>query len=338
MVALPLRRLIDAQVLPASEQAAMLFAQDQSEAAQLLLEDELAERKTLDARLWALLFALLRIQGDWRRFDTLAEQYVLTTGMPKPVWLDRALLERLPEALQVRGAAYVELYDVEPALAERIERIAAQHSSLHLDLSRLERLDAAEAIRLTAILEELAQGVVAVIVSGTEQVANRILAILEMRPGNQLLWRLLFSIYRVQDMADEFDQACLEYTLATGFSAPGWEPPLAPILPLLTVEEKRRAPRYQPSEVIRLRGLIDDSSDAQLERLRDGAHERQYINVDLSRLARIAPAAAAALVGLANELAGWGRVVRLLRPNALIETLLETLALDARVQLIRAQS
>jgi len=338
MVALPLRRLIDAQVLPASEQAAMLFAQSQSEAAQLLLEDELAERKTLDTRLWALLFALLRIQGDWRRFDTLAEQYVLTTGMPKPAWLDQALLDRLPEPLQVRGAAYVELYDVEPALAERIERIAAQHSGLHLDLSRLERLDAAEAIRLTAILEALAQGVSAVVLSGTEQVANRIRSILEMRPGNQLLWRLLFSIYRLQDMADDFGQTCLEYTLATGFAAPVWEPPQAPLLSLLTVEEKRRAPRYQPSEVIRLRGLIDDSSDAQLERLRDGAQERQYINVDLSRLARIAPAAAAALVGLANELAGWGRVVRLLRPNALIETLLEALALDARVQLIRAQS
>jgi len=338
MAALPLRRLIDAQVLPASEQAAMLFAQGQSEAAQVLLEDELARRKALDARLWDLLFALLRVQGDWRRFDALAGQYASLTRLPMPVWLDHPLLARLPEPMQVGGPAYVELYEVAPALAERVARIAGQHNGLHLDLSRLERLDAADVIRLTDVLERLAQGVAAVIVSGTDPFAMRIRSLLESRPANLLLWRLLLALYRLQDLDDDFDQACLEYSLATGFAAPAWERPLSPVLPTLGVEEKRRAPRYQAAESIRLRGRIDESTDLQLELLREGAQDRQYVNVDLSRLGRIAPSPAATLVGVANELAGWGRVVRLLRPHALIETLLQALSLDPRVQLVRAQS
>ena len=75
-----------------------------------------------------------------------------------------------------------------------------------------------------------------------------------------------------------------------------------------------------------------------LELLRDDGQERQYVNVDLSQLRWIAPSPAAALVGVANDLAAWGKVVRLLRPHALIETLLRALCLDARVELVRAQS
>ncbi len=338
MVTLPLHRLIDAQVLPASEQAAMLFALGQSGASQFLLEEELGRRKTLDARLWALLFALLRVQGDWRRFDALADRYAAGTGRAMPAWLDQDLLTRLPDSLQIGGDGYFELYDVEPRLAQRIADIGTQRTGVHLDLSRLERLDGAEAIRLTDILESLAQGAVPVVVSGTDQIATRIRALLEARPTNQLLWRLLFALYRLQDLAEEFDHTGLEYSLATGFSAPTWEPPLLPVMPPRNLEEKRRAPRYQAPEAIRLRGRIEESNDLQLELLRDGAQERQYVNVDLSRLGRIAPSPAATLVGVVNELAGWGKVVRLLRPHALVETLLKALSLDARVQLIRAQS
>ena len=80
MITLSLHRLIAAQDLPASEQAAMLFAQGQSEAARLLLEGELSLRDSLDERLWALLFALLRTQGDWRRFDALADRPMRETA------------------------------------------------------------------------------------------------------------------------------------------------------------------------------------------------------------------------------------------------------------------
>ncbi len=338
MVALSLHRLIDAQVLPASEQAAMLFAQGQSEAAQSLLEEELSRRSSLDERLWDLLFALLRAQGDWRRFDALAGQFAATTRRPAPSWLDQRLLTSLPDAMRPGGGACIEVIDVPAQLLEDVARVARQFPGVHLDLSRLERLDAADAIRLTEMLETLARGVVPVAVSGTDLLAGRIRQSLAARSANLLLWRLLFALYCLQDMADEFDQACLEYSLATGFSPPSWAPPLASTRPLLEVEEKRRTPRYQAAEAIRLRGRIEESTDLQLEVLRDNAQERQYVNVDLSRLGRIAPSPAATLVGVANELASWGKVVRLLRPHALIETLLQALSLDARVQLVRAQS
>ncbi|MCC7547856.1 MAG: hypothetical protein IT532_08825 [Burkholderiales bacterium] len=337
MAALSLRRFVDARALPASDEAAMLFAQGQSDAARLVLEDELARRRTLDARLWALLFGLLRVQGEWQRFDALAERYAASTGLPVPVWLDHPLLARLPEPMRTGGAAYVELYEIAPDLAQRIAHIGQQHIGMHLDVSRLGCLDAADAIRLTDILEQLAQGVVAVVVSGTDQFAARIRTALDARLGNLLLWRLLFALYRLQELEEDFDRAGLEYTLATGFRAPSWEPPLAPVLALQAVEEKRRSPRYQASESLRLRGRIEESTDLQLVTLCELAQQRQYVNVDLSRLGRIAPSPAATLVGAMNELADWGKVVRLLRPHALIESLLQALSLDARVQLVRAQ-
>ncbi len=337
MVTLSLHRLIDAQDLPASEQAAMLFAQGQSEAAQALLEDELTLRNGLDERLWGLLFALLRTQGDWRRFDALADRYSAVTGHPAPTWLEQRLLRRLPDAMRPGGAAYVALIRVPPQLCAAVAQIGRQQPGVHLDLSRLERLDTADAIGLTAALEDLAQDVVPVVISGTDLLAGRLHDDLIARPDDPLRWRLLFALYRLQDLADEFHRAALEYSLATGCPAPPWVPPLTSGRPLREFEEKRRTPRYE-AESIQLRGRIEKSADLPLELLRDDRQERQYVNVDLSQLRCIAPSPAAALVGVANDLAAWGKVVRLLRPHALIETLLRALCLDARIELVGAQS
>ena len=82
---------------------------------------------------------------------------------------------------------------------------------------------------------------------------------------------------------------------------------------------------------------MSGAGEDELLAVREFAGGRRYVNIDLSGLDRLAPPAAAGLVSLANELAEQ-RVVRMLRPNPLVETLLETLELDPRVQLIRAQS
>ena len=177
-----------------------MFAQGHDEAAQRLLEDELAGNRVADARLWNMLFALLRARGDWRRYDQLSAQYSSATALPQPAWLEDASLAHLPPELQRGGAAYVELYRVEADLAQRLIHIGERHASLHLDLTRLEPMEAADALRLAGAIENLSQAMVAVVVSGTEQVDGRLRRLLEHQPAELAFWHLLLALYRVQGM------------------------------------------------------------------------------------------------------------------------------------------
>jgi len=117
---------------------------------------------------------------------------------------------------------------------------------------------------------------------------------------------------------------------------PEWRPVLMPVLAPRDLQEKRDQPRYQAGpEVMRLTHVLVGATDRQLDALQTFAAERQYVNVNLATLARIDLAGASVLIGLVNGLAANGKVVRLLRPNPLVEALLETLHLDPRVQLVR---
>jgi ABC-type transporter Mla MlaB component len=110
-----------------------------------------------------------------------------------------------------------------------------------------------------------------------------------------------------------------------------------PVVAARDLQERRDEPRYQPGpEVMRLSDVLAGATDRQLDALQAFAAERQYINVNLATMARIDLAAASALIGVVNGLAANGKVVRLLRPNPLVEALLETLHLDPRVQLVHA--
>jgi hypothetical protein len=103
------------------------------------------------------------------------------------------------------------------------------------------------------------------------------------------------------------------------------------------VQEKRSVPRYSGPEARALNRIIVSPRDVQLLDLENYARSRQYVNVELSGLLRLSPAAAQALVRLFNPWLQRGKTVRLIRPQLLVEALLSTLCLDPRVELIRAQ-
>jgi hypothetical protein len=80
---------------------------------------------------------------------------------------------------------------------------------------------------------------------------------------------------------------------------------------------------------------LTGANDRQLERCKASPGDRQYVNVNGARGAsRRCERQYAGRAG--QRPGGAGKVVRLIRPNALVGALLETLHLDARVQLVRA--
>jgi ABC-type transporter Mla MlaB component len=329
--------------LSALQEAAVMYADGRSVEALRVLESAATQPGVAgDERPWELLFALCRAEGRWQLFDALAARFQQAFGRPAPAWLSEDEQASLPPALRSGGAAYVELSGALDRRAlprmQEARRRAAAHPSLHLDFSRTSGFDEDGARELSGLIRFLASNGNALRLTGARPLIELLRTAVSGDGSLLSAWTLLLDLYQLEGMRVEFERAALEYALAANAPAPDWAAVVMPLTPRDELREKRDEPRYQAGpEVIALDGSIEGSGDEAMHAIREFARGRRYVNIDLSRVTRMTPAAASALVQLVNGLAGAG-TVRVLRANPLVATLLETLGPDPRVQLIRAQS
>lgn len=338
--AIPTSKLLAVEGLTPQTEAALLFAQGRFGQAAFLLEQTILDTPAQrDA--WELLFTLHRTQFEPERFDALGERFRAQFADAPPQWLDPFVLEALPEEMRPGSDAYVELArelaDAAPARFDALHARCARHAVVHLDASRINAIDPASAGRLSALLRRLADAGTGLFITGAARLASILRSELVADSSQETYWTLLLDLYQLQEREQEFETAAMEFALHAGVKQPQWRASVLPVLHTHPVHEKRAEPRYGGPEAITLYDTIGEPHDEQLLQLERDAEERRYVNVDLARLARIAPPAAQALVRLVNTLVAAGKTVRLIRPNLLVEALLTTLSLDARVQLIRAQ-
>jgi ABC-type transporter Mla MlaB component len=331
-----------AQTLPPAQEAALKYANGRADDAARVLERALDPAGTggSDPGLWALLFTLYRLEGEWQRFDALAQRFEQTFGAPAPVWMTKEDLERLPAELRRGGSGYLELAGVldgkvsEPL--EAVRELARGHSPINLDVTRVSDVDAEGCARLREALLFAAEHGNGVLLTGAEPLTRLLREAADGNGDVASYWLLLLEVQRLRGQQGEFQRTAFEYALATSASPPEWQPVFMPVLASASVSEKRDEPRYQTGpEAITLSGVLF-AGHPQLDGLPEFAAPRQYVNVNLAQVSRMDWAGAAALARVANELVGAGKVVRLIHPNALIATLLPMLELDPRVQLIEA--
>jgi ABC-type transporter Mla MlaB component len=332
---------IHTQNLTPVQEAAVMYANGRSDEAQRLLQQAIGAGAGSDTRPWQLLLGLYRIEGDWQSFELLAERFERAFQRAAPNWLSEESLAHLPPEMRPGGEAYRVLtgpLDQRGALAlEPLSGLAQRYTGVHIDASKVTAVDSEGCHSLLQVLAALSDNGNAVVLTGAERLLRLLRHALEADSAQTHCWMLLLEVLRLRGLQADFERAALEYALVAGAAPPDWRPVLMPVVATRDVQERRDAPRYQAGpEVIRLTDVLTGATDRQLDVLQRFAAERQYVNVNLATLARVDLAGASALIGLVNGLAATGKVVRLLRPNPLVEALLETLQLDPRVQLVRA--
>lgn len=332
---------IDAQSLSPAQEAAILYANGRSEDAERVLQQAIESDSGArgDPQPWELLFGLYRIGGQWERFAALAAGFEQTFGQPAPSWLSEESLAHLAAELREGGAAYAALTGTldrrATAVLESLRERANYHGTVHIDATKITGVDAQGSESLVQTLGFLEDSDSAVLLTGAERLTGLLRQAVEAEASVAAYWSLLLELLRLRGLQSNFQRAALEYALATGTTPPVWRPMLIPVIAPPEIDEKRQEPRYRvgPESI----GLIDalaGSGDSQLAALQAFAQERDYVNVDLSQLARMDLPAASALVVLVNGLSKSGKVVRLVRPNALVGALIESLRPDPRVQLV----
>jgi len=329
--------------LPPQQEAALLYAHGRSvEAADLLQQTlQAGGAEPTGIEVWAMLFDLFRAEGDWQGFEALTGRFQQAFGRPAPQWISDEEIAGLPPDLRPGGSAYFELSGVldarlAPALAALRAR-ANQHATLHLDLSKVTAIEAEGCQQLSRALRHLTASHSGVLLTGTRRLTRRLREATEGNGGTSGYWQLLLDIFQLLGLRSDFESTAFAFALAAGVSPPQWQAVLMPVVPPQDMEEKRDEPRYQAGpELIQLHGTLAGTADPQLTRLREVAQDRKYINVNMAGVIRVDFRCASALASLANELARAGKIVRLIRPNALIAALLSTFDLSAEVRVNRA--
>ncbi|MEO8410733.1 MAG: hypothetical protein ABI478_09210, partial [Propionivibrio sp.] len=133
-----------------AEEAAVLFANAQDDAAQAALEDAVrAHRGGPGERLWFMLFDLYRVTGKKADFDTLGIDYAKTFEKSPPGWRDKSKAKpKIREAAAGNVLFSGELIGDNDAAFDAIRRSLAKNSRLRLDMSRIKRLDEGGCSRL----------------------------------------------------------------------------------------------------------------------------------------------------------------------------------------------
>ncbi len=330
------------QISTEAQEAAVRYADGHPADAESLLSAAIAEpRAGQEIRLlWLLLFELYRVQGNLRQFEVLAKRYRATFGKAAPEWLiGENYPANLPTEMRPGGPAYVALSNILGAESKqflvRIHSIAANHVVVHIDFNKLTSVSSEGCEMLSHELELLIANGNGVYFSGGENLEILLRQSLDQTPKDAAYWRLLLDLYQLQGKQQQFESAALEYALFVEIDQPLWEPVLMPVIAHAAPAEKRDEPRYADRpEVMFLHGEMTGAHDPQLDAIRRFARDKEYVNVNLSRLSRIDSVCAANLGNTLQALSGLGKTVRIIRPNLLVATLLRMLKIDRHSTLV----
>jgi ABC-type transporter Mla MlaB component len=329
---------IQPELSRAEQEAAVQYANGHADAAIEILAGALEAERVAPLPAWLMLFDLFRIQGRWTDFENLSKRYTALFGRAAPDWLsDDILPEGLSAELRPGGAAYMEIdgqlgAGSAPDLA-RIRVTAAGYSVVHIDLTKITQLQEEGCALLSQELQFLAENGNGVLFSGAERIEKMLGQAVDTMPKVAAFWQLLLDLQRLQGNQKKFESIALEYALYVETDPPAWEPVLTPVLPCETVEEKRGEPRYRP-ELIKITGEMTGLKDPQLQELQRFASDRQYVNINMSRLQRIDFVCAGNLANVIAALKGKGKTVRVLHANSLVTTLLRLFKVDENAALV----
>ncbi|KNZ67590.1 hypothetical protein AB595_26905 [Massilia sp. WF1] len=317
---------------PAVEEAAILYANNQVEAAEQALRACLDSACRGERQPWWMLFDLYQATGREPAFESIAIDYASHFETSPPAY--SPLLA--PLGAQSSAQAFAGATPT-ASLSGRLDGAAGAQLARVLDstlpLVRLEFSTVASATPegcavLLAALQTLRQGGRELVVAGADHliaVLRPMLAIGE-RGAGEAPWLLLLELLLLMNREKDFEETAMDYCVTFEVSPPSFE---APARAAVSVGATADSPASSGDRFL-LPGLIEGNSVALLDAIDAHAGPHASLVLDCSRLARIDYAAATALVARLRQLAGAGsadakRSIELRDLNHLVAALLRLL-------------
>lgn len=313
-----------------AEHAAILYANGQDAAARSTLEAAVRGNGAPEAvKLWAMLFDLLRLQGDRAAFDALGLEFARLCELSPPSWTQLAPSGSTTAPAGEDGAIVLHgvLAADDPVLDE-LARALADRQAHKLDFSRLASLDNAAAARLADILGTARRRKLGWRLVGAEGLATRLAQrTVAGHAQDEPLWLLLLELYLYLGWEARFEEKAVDYAVTFEVSPPSWEWIVPEPAPERLLEDPD--PAHLEGEIAG--EIVQGDLGAIASHLKPGEECR----LDFSRVTRMDFVSAGALVNLIKN-AGAGPVT-IYHPNRLVAELMHVMGIDqvARIELAK---
>jgi len=340
-----------ANLPPAFEEAAVLYSNGQTDAAESVLQQAILEplAGNFARQSWSMLFDLHHLTGNRVAFDSLAIDFSRRFETSPPTWDDTVAGAAVAASPNAPGsAAAVALPAVLDAQAARqldqAKRFSQRNRPITLDLSPVRSVDPDGASLLYQTLTGFAKTKSELTVAG----ADALLAVVSRttengrRDDSDACWLLQLELLRVLGRESIFEDLSIDYCVTYEVSPPPWEPMPASICLAGSKKSVKEAPvaalTYQVgADAFLLLGSIEGRSQATLAALRSYAADRAEIHVDCRALRRLDFVAAGELLNEVVALRTGGKYLVFKDLNQLVAALLSVMGIPdlAEVRLRR---
>ncbi len=316
---------------PVVEEAAILFANGQDEAALATLEAAAGAGGLGSAadQVWAMLFDLYQLMGNREVFDKRALEYSMKYEKSPPTWVEPSR-QTLGPALTTGGTAFVAFVGMLGESADKtvkqLEKIVAGNPVARVEFGKLQNVDSLGAEMLLKAMRAARKAKCELVMSGAEKLAELLKGKLEVgKREDETLWMLLLELYQHMAQQDPFEEWAVNYAITFEVSPPSWEnrpPPKKPAA--IGVPEGTAA----DPDVFPLAGEMYSAGSDAFRQLVDFATDREQVLIDCSALRRMDFVSAGLFLNTLTNLQITGSSVTIRNPNQLIFALFGVLGIN----------
>ncbi len=239
------------------DEAALLFATEQPDAAARLLSAALVTRPTLaseiEQRAWWMLLELHQARGQQGDFDRTALAYAQRFEASPPQWTAlhaepllrvRESTSAAPLLLSLRGPLTA---DAQPTLLQWQQR-SATANDVNIDLAHVTSVDLAGCHSLLDLFSDWQQRSTRVQLRACDSLRAMLHELIQSgrRDADDAGWRLLIELLRLAGDVERYEDACLAYSLTFEMSPPAAPPPVVQDRSK-SVSGTRATPRHRTS-------------------------------------------------------------------------------------------
>ena len=310
-----------------AEEAAVLFANGQDDAARAVLESAVrVHQYGPGERLWLMLFDLYRLTGQKAPFEALEIAFVQTFEKSPPGWLDASrekpkAQEKAAGSVLFRGA----LVGSNDAGFLSLRQAIEAGQKLRVDLSKIPSADAEGCGQLLQLLASAKRAKREVELLGKDELIALIGPQIESgRPDNRECWLLLLELLQLQGKQEDFDETAINFAITFEVSPPSWE------------EKRVAAPEPEKANLSGAQAVDKDAyaMTGEIKNSRFGdlggyADVNDPVVIDCVGLRRIDFISAGALLNVLSSVRRGGKQIVFRFPNRMVAELFRVIGLKA---------
>lgn len=337
---------VNAPALPPElEEAAILFANAQPEAAVATLREVLARGGSgaLALQAFRMLFDVLVVLGARDEYEARAIDFAARFERSPPPWPAGSAVNDAAGA--PRAGTTIRFGQALEGGAQRAleqgRRASAAGKAVTLDFGQVGSIGADGADEVCSLVALLERGTGEVTVNGVEALHRVARAAIEVgrRDESDAIWRAALLALRLRGDQQGFDDLAIDYCVTFEISPPAWEPLPARFRTAAQGGQRRDpngareagAPEARPpradSDSFALRGELTGLIATELSALRAHAGPRSQVSICCRKLVRLDFVAAGELLNELVALAAQGKVALFDQPSAIVEALLSVMGI-----------